>query len=49
MSLFPIEVDLVADAAANHGTLLEVNLSVFRGILRHAERPDHDETAVATR
>jgi putative hydrolase len=48
-AIFPVEVELVADAAANHGTLLEVNLSVFRGILRHAERPDQDETVVATR
>lgn len=48
-SSFPIDVDSVVDAACDHQTLLEVNLSLFKTILATTNSPGQDETVIATR
>lgn len=48
-SAFPVDVEAVADTAAEHHTLLEVNLSLFRSILSQSDVPHRDDAVVATR
>lgn len=48
-SIFPVDVDVVAEAACEHNTLLEVNLSLFRTILTRSHSPYDEEAVVQTR